>query len=134
MFFRQLSFLFARVALSNAISCLGCDCEILQYIEPQGCFKPSFINSVKNTFVYNELRCLSRSYKNAYLCEKVKRKAFEKFRKQYLNISSKAYRSLDKLKEANKYYDIFVCGSDQIWNPSFYNGNINRLNMRILTA
>ena len=39
----------------------------------------------------------------------------QKFVDENLNISSKQY-SKDDIKEANKRYDIFVCGSDQIWN------------------
>ena len=110
-------------ALSTVIESFNYDCEILQYIEPQGYFEPSLTNRIKNSFIYNKLRSVSRSYKNAYLCEKIKRKSFERFRKKHLKISKKKYRSFDELKEANKYYDIFVCGSDQIWNPSFYGGN-----------
>ena len=77
-------------ALSTVIESFGYDCEILQYIEPQGYFEPSFANRIKNTFIYNKLRSVSRSYKNAYLCEKIKRKSFEKFRKKYLNMSEKS--------------------------------------------
>lgn len=59
-------------ALSTVIESFGYDCEILQYIEPQGYFEPSFGSRIKNTFLYNKLRSVSRSYKNAYLCEKIK--------------------------------------------------------------
>lgn len=110
-------------ALSHVIESLGYDCEILQYIEPEGYFEPNVKYRLKSTVIYNAFRCLSASYRSAYLCEKVKRKAFERFRKKYLKISDKKYRSFEELKEANQYYDMFVCGSDQIWNPSFYNGN-----------
>ena len=110
-------------ALSGVIASLGHECEILQYIEPQGYFEPTLVGRIKNTRLYNKIRSLSRSYKNAYLCEKVKRNSFVKFRKKHLNISKRKYRSVEELKEANKYYDAFVCGSDQIWNPSFYGGN-----------
>lgn len=111
-------------ALSKTIQSLGYNCQLLQYIEPEGYFKPGLCQFIKNTSIYNGLRCvLSRSYKNSFLCEKIKRKSFVRFRKKYLNISKQIYRSFDELKEANQYYDIFVCGSDQIWNPSFYGGN-----------
>lgn len=110
-------------ALSNTIEMLGHDCEIIQYIEPQGYFEPSFSNYIKNSYVYNKLRSFSNSYRNSYLCEKIKRKSFVKFRKEYLKISKERYRSFKELNKANKKYDAFVCGSDQIWNPSFYDGN-----------
>lgn len=110
-------------ALSTTIDSLGYDCEILQYIEPEGYFEPSVSNYLKNTCIYNKLRSISPSYKNAYLCEKIKRKSFDRFRKKYLNISEKKYHCFDELKSANKDYDMFVCGSDQIWNPTFYGGN-----------
>ena len=38
------------------------------------------------------------------------------FRDKYLKISQPIYTFIE-LKELNNVYDIFVCGSDQIWSP-----------------
>lgn len=48
-----------------------------------------------------------------------KSKKLQCFRKKYFNLS-KEYASLDELKNEDwTNYDVFVAGSDQIWNPRF---------------
>lgn len=47
----------------------------------------------------------------------VKRKiSFEKFAQRKMNLSEKRYYSCEELKDLNDIIDIFICGSDQIWN------------------
>lgn len=47
----------------------------------------------------------------------MRKKNFEKFRKQYLPLTSKTfYSGKDDLSELNNFFDAFICGSDQIWN------------------
>lgn len=41
---------------------------------------------------------------------------FNSFVESNIPYSNQVYSALD-MKEANKIYDIFICGSDQIWNP-----------------
>lgn len=110
-------------ALTKAIQSIGLDCEILQYVEPQGYHKGGLVERVKDSAIYNKIRCCSPNYRRSFLCGKIKRKAFRAFRRQYLPISARRYDSFEQLRKANADYDMFVCGSDQIWNPSFYNGN-----------
>lgn len=45
----------------------------------------------------------------------VKTKAFSDFRSKYLNIDS-------DLESLSENYELFVCGSDQIWNPNITDG------------
>lgn len=42
----------------------------------------------------------------------------QKFVDKYLNVSSREF-SANNIKDTNKIYDGFICGSDQIWNPTF---------------
>jgi hypothetical protein len=44
---------------------------------------------------------------------------FAQFRKQYLNLSDNSYLSADDLLENPPSADAYICGSDQVWNPSF---------------
>ena len=44
-------------------------------------------------------------------------KNYQYFKKQYLNIDSDVL----PLERLNHRYDLFVCGSDQIWNPGVFN-------------
>lgn len=47
--------------------------------------------------------------------EKRKRAKFEEFRRQKLTISAKRYTN-ENIQSANNEYDLFVTGSDQVWN------------------
>lgn len=46
-----------------------------------------------------------------------KKKNFDLFRKKYINIAPKRYRKYSELKNDPPPYDVYICGSDQIWNP-----------------
>ena len=49
---------------------------------------------------------------------KARRFLDKKFRRQYLNLSL-VYSSFKSLAKNPPQHDIYICGSDQIWNPSF---------------
>ena len=51
-----------------------------------------------------------------------RKKHFDLFRKQYLPVTQKRYASCDELKQDCPEADVFIAGSDQIWNPVFPNG------------
>lgn len=46
-----------------------------------------------------------------------RRKAFDRFKMQYLNLTSERYRNIEDLCRAKLNADVFIAGSDQIWNP-----------------
>lgn len=50
--------------------------------------------------------------------EYFKELTLKKFREEYLN-QSIIYNSLQELKDNPPPYDVYICGSDQIWNPFF---------------
>jgi len=47
------------------------------------------------------------------------RRQFSRFRATHLNISGAVYREYKQLQSAPPAADVYVCGSDQIWNPYF---------------
>lgn len=51
-----------------------------------------------------------------------KKKAFDKFHEKYIPTDEKLYRNNEELKNDIPKGDIFICGSDQIWNSFFENG------------
>lgn len=55
---------------------------------------------------------------NFYKIMKKRKAAFEQFRKNSLPLSSKEYYFGDDLSELEEKYDMFICGSDQIWNTN----------------
>ncbi len=49
-----------------------------------------------------------------------KRKGFNDFRKNYIPFTKKRYHNNDELKNAPQNYDVYISGSDQIWNPDIF--------------
>ena len=60
-----------------------------------------------------------RSFIIDILCynrNKIRKNNFELFAKKYFNLTQKKYYNYKDMKELNNEFDIFICGSDQIWN------------------
>lgn len=51
-----------------------------------------------------------------------KKKAFDEFHKKYIPTDSQLYKTNEELKANLPKADVFICGSDQIWNSFFFNG------------
>lgn len=51
-----------------------------------------------------------------------KKRAFDAFHKKYIPTDSKLYKNNEELKKDLPEGDVFICGSDQIWNSFFENG------------
>ena len=52
-----------------------------------------------------------------------KKRLFDLFTKNYLVLTPETYQSNEALKNANLSADIYIAGSDQIWNTLFKNGH-----------
>ena len=50
------------------------------------------------------------------------RASFDGFRKLHLGISGERIEHLDEVEHVAQEFDLLVCGSDQIWNPSVQRG------------
>ena len=50
-------------------------------------------------------------------------KGIDTFVKKFQHLSGKSYSSPDELKVSPPAYDIYITGSDQLWNPRFCNGD-----------
>lgn len=103
-------------ALMKAITGLGVDCEIIDYvrrdtIEGSSLFKRGFsakaLLSNANTLInYGKL--------------KKRHVRFDSFVHDNMRLSKKHYSSYGELKADIPEYEVYVCGSDQIWNPVIY--------------
>lgn len=62
-----------------------------------------------------------------YLKRNIQRKiSFKRFRSNYLKISTEIYHAgRDDLSCLNEKYDVFICGSDQIWNLNCTKGLVS---------
>ncbi len=112
-------------ALQKKLQDLGCDAEIIDYlfykhkkhIRTAGA-KPwisiGFKNQLKEIlypFFYSIKTALYRSSKQK------REKKFDEFHAANTKFS-RTFRSMDELYKAKLDYDVFVTGSDQVWNPS----------------
>lgn len=52
----------------------------------------------------------------------LRKKRFDQFRQDYLPLTSRRYASAEELAADCPEADIYIAGSDQIWNPVFPNG------------
>jgi polysaccharide pyruvyl transferase WcaK-like protein len=64
------------------------------------------------------IQVLSR-IKHLEMSEFIRENKINSFRKQFLNISAKTYYTNNSLIKRCHDYDVYICGSDQIWNESF---------------
>jgi hypothetical protein len=105
-------------ALQQAIIDLNNECEIIKYYEPNTYRKPFWAKRTIKDF----LHCAT-SYRFPYakFLYHYNHRNFNKFRKRYLIFSKKSFRSINEIRSENFKYDLYVCGSDQIWNPTLYN-------------
>lgn len=51
--------------------------------------------------------------------EFVKELRLKRFRRAYLNVSKRTFRSNRSLRKGCTQYDVYIAGSDQVWNESF---------------
>jgi len=94
-------------ALQKYISNLGADCTMIDYYPSR--YRKSFTRCFRT---YHPTRFCTNLY------DFIKDRKIELFRKKHLVLTPQ-YASLTELKAQPPESDVYVCGSDQIWNPSF---------------
>ena len=111
-------------ALMKYLQDKGNDVEIINY-------KPNYLsNHYKLNIVANPKYERNVVLKTLYLALKLpgrvlalkNKKKYDEFREKYLKITEKKYTSNEELKNNPPYADVYICGSDQIWNSKFNNG------------
>lgn len=111
-------------ALSCYLRMLGHDVEIIDY-------KPDYLAKYKLLGVGNpkyDKIFLRELYQLAKLPGRLiykygrRKKEFDRFTKKYLLLTQRKYRTNEELKEYPPEADIYLAGSDQIWNTAFNNG------------
>lgn len=75
-------------------------------------WKESIFKKIKNFF---RILCKFFVKKNSFEREM----NFYNFNKKYIKLSKYSIKQNKINKKINKYYDFFIAGSDQIWNPNF---------------
>jgi len=110
-------------ALQTYLESIGHTVEIIDY-------KPDYLSrhyqlwSVDNP-IYDK-PIIKQLYLVAKLPERLlalkRKRLFDEFTKKYLKLTSKRYHSNEELKSNPPQADVYIAGSDQIWNTLFPNG------------
>lgn len=103
-------------ATMRAIQGLDWDCEIIDYRLP---------HTTRTNQLFKaggSIRGLASNTHTALHYAPFRRRfeRFEAFVAQEMKLSSKGYTDFDALKKDPPAYDVYVSGSDQIWNPYIY--------------
>lgn len=111
-------------ALAEYLRVQGHDIQIIDY-------KPEYLQHYRLSGVNNpryDKPVLRELYQILKFPGRVKarfgkrKKVFDEFTKKYLPITDVRFSSNEELKHTNLEADLFLAGSDQIWNPFFKNG------------
>lgn len=113
-------------ALENVIDGLGYNCFIINYYPPEGYIKPSYgiKKLIMQCFSIMPSLFVPKRYKDYYCSGRYEfDRQFDRFRNKYLRFDSKHIHDEKSILQNPSKMDTYVCGSDQIWNPTFYGGN-----------
>lgn len=114
--------LFQAYALKSFFEHNGCDVNFIDY-------HPDYIEdggfSWSNPFSRGNVKALYLAASGIYnklVTPACYQYSMDKFRSTYLDVGSKKFKEGSSVDEMLKGYDLVVCGSDQIWNPSIQYG------------
>lgn len=115
-------------ALQQMVSANGFDCELIsnEFLNRKSVYKKmkgkmaNITSAFKNPSKYLAKR---RTYHQYAVQNASKAKKFEMFRSENLRIHKTGYSSYCDYLKNPLGYDIYMCGSDQIWNPNLYCDN-----------
>lgn len=110
-------------ALQTYLSSLSHDVEIIDY-------KPDYLSNHYNLWSVSNPVFDKPVVKQLYLLAKLpgrlialrRKHKFDEFTQKYLRLTSHRYHSNEELKANTPGADVFIAGSDQIWNTLFQNG------------
>lgn len=95
------------------------DCDIIDYVRPDTIIASNVFQPIRS------VRGVVRSLHSALHYPALQRRytRFNQFIKDHMHLSKEVYRTPESVLAAPPTYDMYVCGSDQIWNPVIYPGN-----------
>lgn len=111
-------------ALQTYLQSLGNEVEIIDYApryHSWSCWNIPENSTVyklasKNMFIHFLYAC-HRWIKHKRETNLIREKKFDEFDKKYLRLTAKHYVNYEQLKQDPPKADIYIAGSDQIWNP-----------------
>ena len=112
-------------ALQHYLEQMGNEVEIIDYNPWFHCdrYNPFWFNrKSKDKRVFFYPYRFYRAYRSGMFETWGRKSPFEHFTKNILHLTSKKYKSIDDLKKYPPAADIYIAGSDQIWNTCSENG------------
>ena len=108
-------------ALYKTISDLGYEVDVINYIPHGKQYLPNESNLETLKIMFNEKFGKNKDYKNnnRVIDSKIKEVLFDNFRNKYLTFTDES-NTISELNLLENKYDVFVCGSDQIWSPILF--------------
>lgn len=119
--FRNYGTALQVVALNKVIKSNGYEVDTVQHI-PHGYYRGLNDYTIKSVInrVLNKIRIKIQPHKQVrYYDNDKKKKLFDDFIKQHVSFTNKCTNKTE-LEQLNSLYDVFICGSDQIWAPSLF--------------
>ncbi len=117
-------------ALQHYLEQRNMDVEIIDFRPwfQRGRYDLFYLPKVNRSYKYTQwcppLRFLVGPIVNAHKLRTFGRKIrFDRFTKEYLRLTPQQYHDSETLREVPPEADLYIAGSDQIWNPDMYNGH-----------
>ena len=104
-------------ALQEKIKDMGYECEVIDYYPER--FTPlGMLKRIKNKGEKFQKSFLIRNAARAIIIPSyiIRFRMFFKFLNDYIDMTSKTYKSEKELESENFDYDVYCTGSDQVWN------------------
>lgn len=112
-------------ALQRVCTELGYEVELIDYIYPNAFHKNhSFRKNMDTCFLSKKDILVNTFFKCLYAIPLfLQHSRIRRFMDRYIKVSTKQYVSPDDLRDNIGMYDIYITGSDQIWNPRYTGGD-----------
>lgn len=111
-------------ALVEYLRTLGHDAAVIDYWPQYMPRNKVNFDWVPKRFDMFGVRALYRWQKKSYYqLEQARHDCLESFLNQHVPVTDREYNSIDQLRQEPPAADIYIAGSDQIWNTTFPNGN-----------
>lgn len=112
-------------ALADYLDEHGCDTRIIDYLPDYTRYvvsywrvpNPAWAKSFLRRMIYR----IAKFPRNFLFARR--RAAFDRFNRRYLPRTNHHWNNAEELRASPPLADLYICGSDQIWNPLFPNGH-----------
>lgn len=108
------------MALNQVINAMGYDAQNIDYNDTSRVWR-----SLSSAQKLRHL--LWKAVQNSLLGGRERSRRFDAFRREHLRLSERAWTSPQQLSDDPPLYDLYLSGSDQIWNPDVIHGDYSYL-------